>query len=74
MLLFWRRSNAPKCKPFTVYKVDCNHCVCAADGTTSCTRMDCRYLKTKRKPKLRTKKPVYYIDESDDTDDSVQSK
>ncbi|XP_063622955.1 uncharacterized protein LOC134795040 isoform X2 [Cydia splendana] len=75
MLLFWKRSSGPKCKPFTVFKVDCNHCVCAADGTSSCTRMDCRRLDTKkrRKSKLRPKKQEYYTDDSD-ADDSVQSK
>ncbi|XP_047998851.1 uncharacterized protein LOC125236178 isoform X1 [Leguminivora glycinivorella] len=69
MLLFWRRSNAERCKPFTVFQIDCNHCVCAADGTSSCTRMDCRPRDPKTRRKLRrTKKPVYYTDESDDDD------
>ncbi|CAG4960864.1 unnamed protein product [Colias eurytheme] len=41
MLLLWRRANTKSCKPFTKYTVDCNQCVCGADGTEFCTRMAC---------------------------------
>ncbi|XP_022823854.1 uncharacterized protein LOC111354562 [Spodoptera litura] len=41
MLLYWRKSDAGKCKPFTSFFMGCNKCVCSADGTSFCTRMAC---------------------------------
>ncbi|XP_028156946.1 uncharacterized protein LOC114350367 [Ostrinia furnacalis] len=58
MLLFWRRSNTESCTPFTTFEVDCNKCVCAADGVPFCTRMLC----VKPEDKLQQKE---YSDEID---------
>ncbi|KAI8441094.1 hypothetical protein MSG28_009358 [Choristoneura fumiferana] len=33
--------NGPPCEPFTMFMINCNKCVCSADGTPSCTKMDC---------------------------------
>ncbi|CAB3241465.1 unnamed protein product [Arctia plantaginis] len=41
MFLYWRRSEPSKCEPFTTHMINCNKCVCSADGTSYCTRMVC---------------------------------
>ncbi|KAL0829684.1 hypothetical protein ABMA28_003189 [Loxostege sticticalis] len=59
MLLYWRRSNTEACSPFSTYMVDCNKCVCSAEGVPFCTRMACM---TKVEDKLQHKE---YSDEID---------
>ncbi|XP_073954608.1 uncharacterized protein isoform X2 [Choristoneura fumiferana] len=44
-LLFWKSKNGPPCEPFTMFMINCNKCVCSADGTPSCTKMDCDRIK-----------------------------
>ncbi|RVE49696.1 hypothetical protein evm_005671 [Chilo suppressalis] len=47
MLLFWRRSSAAKCEPFTTFMSECNKCVCAADSISYCTKMNCHKVTEK---------------------------
>ncbi|KAJ0172759.1 hypothetical protein K1T71_011898 [Dendrolimus kikuchii] len=46
MFLYWRRSEIRTCEPFTTFKVECNSCVCNADGIVYCTKMACLTDKT----------------------------
>ncbi|XP_075982371.1 uncharacterized protein LOC142980712 [Anticarsia gemmatalis] len=66
MLLYWRRSQPSECEPFTTYMVNCNKCVCSADGTEYCTRMTCSAKKNvvveeadKPQKEVRSARPAY---------------